>query len=247
MRNPLARAAAVALVILQFTTIESRADDSTWLNLLDGDKLDAFKPFKGSGWYFAESVAADEKNPRRLVGVKGSGILLNGEKGRAADLYTKEEFGDLELKMEFLIPKGSNSGVKFHGVYEIQILDTYGKKELTGDSCGGIYPRADPKTYNYLDKGIAPKVNACKPPGEWQSLEVIWHSPRFDASGKKTISAKIVKALLNGQVIHEDQEVATPTGGNWERKETPKGPFMLQGDHGPVAFRNIKIRSLKTH
>jgi hypothetical protein len=237
---------AFVCLLISFASA-ARGDEMPWVNLLDGDKLDAFKPIKGGGWYFAESVSMDEKNQRRLVGKKGSGILVNGEKGRAEDLYTKESFGDLELHVEFLIPKGSNSGVKFHGVYEIQIIDSYGTtKELTGDSCGGIYPRADLKpNYHYLDKGIAPKVNACNAPGEWQTLEVIWNSPRFDAKGEKTANAKIVKALLNEKLIHEDQELKTPTGNNWQKKETPTGPLMLQGDHGPVAFRNIKVRSLK--
>src|SRR5262245_3619901 len=145
---------ALAATLLQPTMPRSvRAAEAAWINLLDGDKLDAFKPVKG-GWYFAESVSADEKT-RRLIGVKGSGILVNGEKGRETDRYTKESFGDLELHVEFLIPKGSNSGVKFHGVYEIQISDSYGRKELTGDSCGGIYPRAEDKpTYRHIDKGV---------------------------------------------------------------------------------------------
>ena len=153
----------------------------------------------------------------------------------------------MEVHLEFVIPKGSNSGIKFHGHYEIQIIDTFGqKKELTGDACGGIYPRAElsPK-YRYLDKGVPPKVNACKAPGEWQTLDVTFLAPRFDRDGKKTANAKIVKATLNGQVIHEDQELATPTGHNHTKKEMAVGPLMLQGDHGPVAFQNFKVRAAK--
>ena len=117
------------------------------------------------------------------------------------------------MHVEFLIAKGSNSGIKFHGHYEIQITDSAGRKELTGDDCGGIYPRAELKPrYRHLDKGIAPKVNAAKPAGEWQTLEATFLAPRFDKDGKKTANARIVKATLNGQLIHQDQELLTPTG-----------------------------------
>ena len=74
---------------------------------------------------------------------------------------------------------------------------------------------------------------------------LVWKSPRFDAKGEKVANAVVVKAVLNGQVIHEDQELKTPTGSNWNKKESPTGPFMLQADHGPVAFRNVRIRPEK--
>ena len=103
--------------------------------------------------------------------------------------------------------------------------------------------RAEQKPrYHHIDDGIAPRLNACKAPGEWQTLEAIFRSPRFDRNGKKIANAKIVHATLNGQLIHEDQELLTPTGNNWNKKERSSGPLMLQGDHGPVAFRNVKIR-----
>jgi hypothetical protein len=174
-------------------------------------------------------------------------LFVNGQTGREPDLVTKESFGDLELEMEFLIPKGSNSGVKFHAVYEIQISDSHGKKDsdLTGDDCGGVYPRAQLIPYKHLDKGIAPKKNACKAPGEWQKLTAIFLSPRFDKDGKKTANAKLVKVTLNGETIHDNVELKTPTGHNHTRKETATGPLLLQGDHGPVAFRNVRVRAYK--
>jgi hypothetical protein len=152
----------------------------------------------------------------------------------------------VEAHVEFLIPKGSNSGVKMMGLYEIQILDTHGAKELSGDSCGGIYPRAEDKPrYHHIDKGVAPKVNAAKPAGEWQTLDIIFKAPRFDAAGKKIANAKFVKVTLNGQVVHENVEVECPTGAAWRLKpEVAKGPLLLQSDHGPVAFRNVRIRPL---
>jgi hypothetical protein len=218
------------------------ADERPWTDLLASDRLDAFAG-KTEAWKFAKSVALDAKNPRKLAFEPGSGIAVNGDKGNAIDLHTKSRFGDIEVHVEFCIAKGSNSGIKFHGLYEIQINDSFGKKDLTGDDCGGIYPRAElSPRYRYLDKGVAPKVNACKAPGEWQSLEAIFLTPRFDKDGMKTANAKIVKALLNGQVIHENQEMPTPTGHKHTKKEMAVGPLMLQGDHGPVAFRNVKVR-----
>ena len=157
-----------------------------------------------------------------------------------------DPYGDCEVHVEFLIAKGSNAGVKFHEVYEIQILDSFGsKKEPSGSDNGGGYPRANLKGGGYMDKGVPPKVNASKPPGEWQTLDAVWKSPRFNEKGEKVASAVLVKATLNGQVIHENVEVKTPTGGNWMKKESPTGSFMLQSDHGPTAWRNVKIRPIK--
>jgi Domain of Unknown Function (DUF1080) len=231
----------VAVVVL-LHAIPAIAADAPWTDLLANDKLDAFSG-KTDAWKWVKAVTLDPANPKKLAFEPGTGIVVNGEKGTAPDLYTKEKYGDLEIHVEFLISKGSNSGVKFHGLYEIQIIDSFGKKDLTGEDCGGIYPRAEltPK-YHYLDKGVAPKVNACKPAGEWQTLEAMFLAARFDKDGKKTANARIVKAVLNGQVIHADQELLTPTGHNHKRTEMATGPLMLQGDHGPVAFRNVKVR-----
>jgi hypothetical protein len=204
-----------------------------------------------SRWIFTDEVklAPDAKGraDRALKATKKDGgtTWVNGEKGRLPNLITKEEFGDCEIHVEFLVAKGSNAGVKFHEVYEIAIHDSYGKEEVTGSDNGGIYPRADLVNGGYLDKGIPPKVNASKAPGEWQTLTAIWKSPRVDAQGEKTASAVLVKATLNGEVIHENVEVKTPTGGNWMKKETPTGSLMLQCDHGPTAWRNVKIRPAK--
>jgi hypothetical protein len=157
---------------------------------------------------------------------------------------TRAKYGDQEVHLEFLISKGSNSGVKFHGLYEIQIYDSYGKtKKLTGADCGGVYPRAEQKPiYHHIDEGIPPSKNACRAPGEWQTLDAIFLAPRFDAAGKKTASARLVKVVLNGTQIHDDVELKTPTGANWTKKEMATGPLLLQGDHGPVAFRNVRVR-----
>jgi hypothetical protein len=221
----------------------ARAEKGAW-TVLVGEK--AGDVWKGTaGWAKAASAKADPKNARRLVYVAGDGVLVNGKLGRARDLVTKESFGDVEVELDFLLPKGSNSGVKFHAVYEIQLCDSHGKKDrdLKGDDCGGVYPTADLlPVYRHRDKGVAPKTNACKPPGEWQKLTAVFLAPRFDASGKKVANAKLLKATLNGKVIHENVELKTPTGHNYRKKEVARGPLLLQGDHGPVAFRNVRVR-----
>jgi hypothetical protein len=98
--------------------------------------------------------------------------------------------------------------------------------------------------YHHIDEGTAPRVNAARPAGEWQTLDVTFRAPRFDSSGKKVRSAQFEKVVLNGQVIHEKVEVASPTGHVWRLKEVARGPILLQADHGPVAFRNIRVRAL---
>jgi hypothetical protein len=235
----------VCSVALAVSADEPKAGEGGWIDLM---KADAWKKVD-AGWIVTDEVklAPDPKGraDTRLKAEKkdGGAAWVNGETGRLPNLVTKREFGDCEVHVEFLIAKGSNAGIKFHEVYEIQILDSFGKKDLDGSGMGGIYPRANPLG-GYLDKGIGPKVNASRPAGEWQTLTAVWKAPRFDAKGDKTASAT-VSATLNGQVIHDGAEVKTPTGGNWEKKETPTGAFLLQCDHGPTAWRNVKIRPLK--
>jgi hypothetical protein len=237
----------LAVCILILLAAPALADDAdAWIDLVGpGQKLDVWKN-PGDGWEFAGAVSLDPANPRRLVATPGNGILVNGPKGRAHDLISGQTFGDIEVHVEFMIPKGSNSGVKFEGLYEIQIEDSWGKKELTGDDCGGVYPRATLRPrYKHLDKGVPPRTNACRPAGEWQTLDAVFRAPRFDAAGKKTANARLVKAVLNGKLIHEQVELKTPTGHLWTQPEIARGPLLLQGDHGPIAFRNVRVRPYK--
>ena len=228
-------------VLVALVPLPTRADQDGWLDL---SRFDAWKTPQGE-WFLADSVKLDPSNPKRLAAEPGKSIMVNGPKGRARDLVSKQSFRDIEVHVEFMIPKGSNSGVKFEELYEIQILDSYGKKKLTGDDCGGIYPRAENKPkYHHIDEGIAPRTNASRPAGEWQTLDAIFLAPRLDAAGRKVANAKLVKVVLNGQVIHENVELKTPTGANWTKKEPASGRLLLQGDHGPVAFRNVRVRPL---
>ncbi len=218
------------------------AEEGKWVLLTGENGLEAWKAPTGD-WLDAESVGLDPKSPKLLQAKPGKGILVNGPKGNTKNLVSKEKFGDIEVHLEFMIPKGSNSGVKLQGQYEIQIFDSHGVKEPTASDCGGIYPRAELKPkYHHIDKGVPPRVNAARPAGEWQTLDVIFQAPRFDAKGEKIANARFVKVVLNGQVIHENVEVKTPTGHAWRDPEVPAGPLLLQADHGPVAFRAVRVR-----
>ena len=104
-------------------------------------------------------------------------------------LVTKDEFGDCELHVEFLIAHRSNSGIKLHGHYEIQIYDSYGKpnEKLHGSDCGGVYPRWHfvKGKFTYLDEGVPPSTNATKPPGEWQTLDVVFRAPSLTTTATR--------------------------------------------------------------
>ena len=234
-----------AVTVLALAMSGSRAvavDDAGWVELIGDHGLDAWRKSAGD-WLIAGDASIDPKHPNRLVAKPGAGAIVNGAAGKTRNLVTQQDFQDIEAHFEFLIPKGSNSGVKFEGFYEIQIADSFGVAKPTASHSGGIYPRAEmlPR-YHHIDEGIPPRANASRPPGEWQTLDVIFRAPRFDADGKKTKSARFDKVVLNGQLIHADVEVKTPTGHAWRLKEVARGPILLQGDHGPVAFRNIRVK-----
>ena len=210
-------------------------------NAFSTANLDAWK--KAGEWKAASEVGMDPQNEKRLTFKEGTGILVNGPRGNTSNLISKEEHGDCELHIEFMVPKGSNSGVYFMGRYEIQVFDSYGVAKPEHSDCGGIYQRWKEKEgVGY--EGRPPKVNASKKPGEWQSFDVTFRAPRFDESGKKVENAKFVKVVHNGKVVHENESLSGPTRAATFDDEKPTGPLMLQGDHGPVAYRNLKIKKL---
>jgi hypothetical protein len=131
------------------------------------------------------------------------------------------------------------------GKYEIQIVDSWGVTELRPGICGGLYPQwIDAQNYG----GHAPRVNATRAPGEWQTYDVVFQAPRFDEKGNKIANARFVSVVWNGHLVHENAEVEGPTraamGGGEEQQEHARGPLMLQGDHGPVAYRNVWLVEL---
>ena len=217
---------------------------ASWTELFDGKSLADWRGQSADGkheWCVAGAVSLKPDDPKLFQIKSGEGLLVNGEAGRTANLYTDHQHGDCKLHIEFVVPEGSNSGVYFMGRYEIQILDSWGETELKYGTCGGVYAR-------WINEqsvgGYPPRVNMSRPPGEWQSYDVEFRAPRFDENGRKTANAIFVSVVWNGELVHENAEVDGPTRASMLNDEAPKGPLMLQGDHGPVAYRNIRILSI---
>jgi len=215
----------------------------------DSVTLDSLAAFKepGASWSLASAIAGDPRREKTLVPVAGRGIVVNtATQGSGSDLITTWEHGDIELDLEFLMPVGSNSGVYLQGRYEVQLFDSWGVAQPTFSDCGGIYQRwieAENRGY----EGVPPRVNACRAPGLWQRLHIVFQAPRFDASGAKTANARFVEVALNGFVIHENVEVTGPTRGAEFDDERALAPLVIQGDHGPVALRRIATKHFKSH
>jgi hypothetical protein len=162
--------------------------------------------------------------------------IVNGAAGKTANLLTDAKFASFELYLEFMIAKGSNSGVYLHGLYEVQIFDSFGYAgPLTVGDSGAIYERED-------GGGSPPALNASRAPGEWQSLRIWFQAPRFDSAGKKISNAKVWRVLLNETVVQQNVDLPGPTISHLNVPEAATNPIVLQGDHGPVAFRNIYLK-----
>jgi hypothetical protein len=142
-----------------------------------------------------------------------SGIMQNAKGG--ANLATDQKFGDFKLHLEFRVPKGANSGVYLRGRYELQIDDAAGL-DPSSHHLGGVYGF------------IAPSENAARPAGEWQSMDV-------------TLVGRMITYDLNGATVICNREIPGITGGALDSAEGEPGPLLLQGDHGPVEYRNIVI------
>ena len=192
-----------------------------------------------NGWREVGNVIPDPENPARLATEPGTGTVVS--EGKGSYLLTNERFGDCEVHVEFMIPRHSNSGVYLSGSHELQIYDSHGvnKDQYPGIECGGIYPEW---INNANVRGHSPIVNASKPPGEWQTFDIIYRTARFDADGRKSRNARIDKVWHNGRLVQDNVELLGPTRVGLP--EQAAGPLRLQGDHGPVAFRNLRIRRL---
>lgn len=230
------RSVFLSVCMLSFGSSLIAADSET-IQPFNGVDLTGWKlkgDAKKSKWKVA-SVVQNGKQPKQLQVdsevTSRTGQLVNMEAG-GVDISTEAKFGDGTYELEFMIPKDSNSGIYIQGEYEVQIFDSYGKEKLGQGDLGAIYSAA------------APRVNAAKKPGEWQQIVIEFRAPRFEGD-KKVANARFLKVTLNGQIIQENVEVKGSTGGALVGKEAPLGPLMFQGDHGPVAFRNIKITPKK--
>lgn len=182
----------------------------------------------------AGKAKVSSNNAKQLERVEGKGELINlaPKHGASEDIYSKAKFGDCRIELEVMVPQGSNSGIYVMGEYEVQVLDSYGKENVGSGDMGAIYG------------GHAPPLNASKKPGQWQQYVIDWRAPVFDIDGNKVRNAKFLKVELNGKVLHEDLEMPGPTPGGLTGKESAEGPLMFQGNHGPVAYRNIVVKPL---
>lgn len=225
------QAALAALVCVAVTTAagaQGRVDRP-----FSGQNLNGWKtkePAARSQWVVA-AAAMDPQKPGDLVllgPVSPQNAELVNARGGGVDIYTDHKWGDCTIDLELMVPKGSNSGVYVMGEYEVQVLDSYGKPQVGPGDIGGLYGAQ------------APRTNASRAPGEWQRMVIEFQAPRFQ-NGQKTQNAKFLKVTLNDQVIHENVEMKGPTPSGVTGKEAPTGPLMFQGDHGPVAYRNIKV------
>ncbi|MBM1106639.1 DUF1080 domain-containing protein [Aurantibacter crassamenti] len=208
------------------------------------DNLSEFKDVTGN-WTIAQSAYVDRNQEQTLSSTEGIGILVNNPaEGKMGNLFSKFEHGDIELELDVMMPKNSNSGIYFQGRYEIQLFDSWGEKEPTYGDMGGIYEGDDKGDVEGF-VGVAPKSNVAKSPGLWQHFKIIFHAPKFDDSGKKIKNAEFEEVWLNGVLIHENVEVTGPTRAAAFEDEQEKGPLMIQGDHGPVALKNIRYKFYK--
>jgi hypothetical protein len=157
-------------------------------------------------------------------------------------ISTRQAFGDCQLHVEFTEPvppvgedqERGNSGVFLMGLYEIQVLDSYQSKTYADGQASAVYGQ------------FPPQVNASRPPGQWQTYDIIFHGPRFGPEGKLLRPARVT-VLHNGVLVQDSVELSGPTGHHQRPpyKVTPeKLPLSLQDHNNPVRYRNIWIREL---
>jgi hypothetical protein len=201
------------------TTAKVKPHDSTLGAKLPEGAVTLFDGKDLSGWVDRDGKAASWPVSDGIVTVGNS------------DIMTKEKFGNYRLHIEFNVPympkahgqARGNSGVYQVGSYEVQVLDSYGLKPQDND-CGAIY------------KQVIPKVNACKPPLQWQSYDITFHKAKLE-DGKVNAKARIT-IVQNGITIAENAEVS-PTPGGIDVPEGNDGPILLQNHGNPVQYRNI--------
>ena len=158
-------------------------------------------------------------------------------------LVSKEEFGDVQVHVEWSEPvpaHGSsqdrgNSGVFLMNKFEVQVLDNYNNPTYPDGQCSAIYGQ------------YPPQVNVCRPPGEWQTYDIVFHRPRIESG--KVIAPAYLTVLQNGVLTQDHQRVEGPSGhmivADYSKKISEKGPLALQYHNNPVRFRNIWVRPLE--
>jgi hypothetical protein len=206
--------------------------------------MNDFKVGEGN-WQIVGEAYVNRLLEKTISSTEGSGVLINHPvQGKTGNLVTTFAHGDIEFECDVMMPVKSNSGIYFQGRYEVQLFDSWGVDFPQYEDMGGIYQRWDETKEKGKEgfEGVAPDVNSSKSPGLWQHLKVIFHAPKFDNSGTKVKNAWFEEVTLNGAVVHRNVEVSGPTRASLEIKEVSKAPLLFQGDHGPVAFKNIKYK-----
>lgn len=162
---------------------------------------------------------------------------------KTGSIKTVRVFGDCQLHVEWMAPvpaKGEgqgrgNSGVFLMGIYEVQILDSFDNKTYADGMAASLYGQ------------FPPLVNACRPPGEWQSYDIVFRRPRFDTEGQLVSPARI-SVFHNGVLVHDGQELTGPTAHKARppyKAHADMLPISLQDHSDPVRFRNIWVRELE--
>ena len=187
----------------------------------------------------AKGVTESVANPSGWIVEKGELVCIKPHHDN--DLLTEEKFTDFALHVEFQAT--SNSGVYLQGRYEIQIIDSFGVKPKVVEKEGKKIETLDSHQCGALYGKIAPSKNMAKPPMEWQSYDVVFHGAKTSADGKVLKKARVT-LVWNGEKVFDDGETDGVTGAALDNKVGEPGPVLLQGDHGKVTFRNIKIKPL---
>ncbi|MFY0689332.1 MAG: DUF1080 domain-containing protein [Cyclobacteriaceae bacterium] len=227
-------------------TIDTSQESVITLPAIEDDftSFDSFKD-PGANWVLASNVFADRQQAKHLDITAGTGVLANNQsEANKAHLITSFEHKDIDIEIEVLMPNGSNSGIYLQSRYEVQLLDSWGVKQPKHGDMGGLYQRWDDTQPEGQEgyEGVPPMINAALAPGLWQKFHISFQAPRFDETGNKISNALFKRVELNGHLIHENIELNGPTRGAVSNEEVPYGPILIQGDHGPVAFRNLKYK-----
>lgn len=208
------------------------------------ENFDSFRSVEGN-WTIAGDITSNRGEEHDLGHSEGTGTLVNiPAKEHKSHLFTKWTHGDLELEMDFLLPKGSNSGIYLMGRYEVQLYDSWGVDNPAFSDAGGIYQRWDENKPEAErgSGGTPPRLNASKAPGLWQHVKILFKAPAFNEQDEKISNAEFEEVWLNGVLVQENVEVSGPTRAAPVDNEQAEGPLMIQGDHGPVAIRNISYK-----
>lgn len=181
----------------------------------------------------AGNVFMDRKVDRHSDARDGKGVLIVPDlKGQEARLSTALEHDDLDLKVDFMLAKGSTVRLLFQGRYGIVLMDSWRGEEGSARVCG-VVERSS------AEGNSLPLLNTCKAPGLWQHLYVRFRAAQYNASGERIAQARFEEVRLNGKVIQENVEVAEPVEGS----EKGGGALVIAGGDGPAALRNIQYKA----